>query len=113
MLSNVSIILSLCATTIAAFSQVLLKKSANNEYETFLKQYLNRYVIIGYCMLLCSMLLTVAAFSGMDFKYGPALESIGFVLVAIFSVLFFKEKFTKKIIIGNILIVTGLIIFCI
>lgn len=102
----------LCGVTIAAFSQILLKTSANIEHDGFWKQYLNWRVIVGYFMLLASMLLAVWAYSGMDYKYGPAIESIGFVLVTILSCAILKEKLTKRKVLGNILIVGGLIVFC-
>ena len=102
----------LCGVTIAAFSQLLLKISANIEHRGFWKQYLNWRVILGYMMLLISTLFSIWAYSGMDYKYGPAIESAGFVLVAILSCVILKEKLTKKKIIGNLLIVAGLVVFC-
>ena len=44
-------ILYLASVTIAAFSQFLLKKSANRSHDSFLKEYLNPYVIGGYGLL--------------------------------------------------------------
>lgn len=102
----------LCGVTIAAFSQILLKSSANRPHEGFWKQYLNWRVITGYVMLLVSMLFSIWAYSGMEYKYGPAIESIGFGLVAFLSWLILKEKLTKKKIIGIALIVGGLIVYC-
>ncbi|KUJ29248.1 hypothetical protein AR437_09975 [Christensenella hongkongensis] len=102
----------LCGVTIAAFSQILLKTSANQEHTTFWKQYLNKRVIIGYLMLLVSMLLAVWAYSGMDYKYGPAIESVGMALVAILSCIILKEKMTKRRLAGTILVIIGLIVFC-
>lgn len=112
MLSISSFVIMLCGVTIAAFSQILLKTSANIEHSGFWKQYLNWRVILGYVMLLVSMLFAVWAYTGMDYKYGPAIESVGFVIVAVLSCVILKEKLTKKKIIGNILIVAGLVVFC-
>lgn len=102
----------LSGVTIAAFSQVLLKTSANRPHAGFWKQYLNWRVITGYVMLLISMLFSVWAYSGMDYKYGPAIESVGFVLVAFLSWWILKEKMTRRKVIGIGLIVGGLIVFC-
>lgn len=102
----------LTGVSIAAFSQLLLKKSADQEHASFWKQYLNWRVITGYCMLLCSMLCTVWAYSGMDYKFGPAIEAIGFGLVAFLSWWLLKERLTKKKILGIALIIGGLIVFC-
>ncbi|KKI50385.1 hypothetical protein CHK_2448 [Christensenella hongkongensis] len=63
-------------------------------------------------MLLVSMLLAVWAYSGMDYKYGPAIESVGMALVAILSCIILKEKMTKRRLAGTILVIIGLIVFC-
>ncbi|MEG2575904.1 MAG: multidrug ABC transporter [Christensenella sp.] len=107
-----SVLIMLCGVTIAAFSQILLKTSANIEYSSFWKQYLNKRVIIGYLMLLVSMLFSIWAYAGMEFKYGPALESVGMALVAILSCVILKETMTKRKLMGTILIIVGLIVFC-
>ncbi len=112
MLNVTSVVIMLCGVTIAAFSQILLKTSANQAHQGFLKQYLNKNVILGYLLLLVSMLFSVWALSGMDMRFAPAMESVGFVLVMIFSRVILKEKFTKRKIIGNILIVTGIVVYC-
>lgn len=111
-LSPASFWIMFCGVTIAAFSQVLLKTSANRPHEGFWKQYLNWRVITGYFMLLASMLLAVWAYAGMDYKYGPAIESIGFALVAFLSWWILKEKMTWKKMLGIACIVGGLIVFC-
>lgn len=102
----------LSGVVIAAFSQILLKTSANREHASFWKQYLNWRVITGYVMLLVSMLFSIWAYSGMEYKYGPAIESIGFGLVAFLSWWILRERLTKKKILGIALIIVGLIIFC-
>ena len=112
MLSVTSVIIMLCGITIAAFSQLLLKTSANKEHKSFWAQYLNKRVILGYVMLLISMLFAIWAYSGMDYKYGPAMESVGVALVAILSCIILKEKMTKRRLAGTVLIIAGLIVFC-
>lgn len=102
----------LSGVVIAAFSQILLKSSANRAHASFWKQYLNWRVITGYVMLLVSMLFSIWAYSGMEYKYGPAIESIGFGLVAFLSWWLLKEKLTKKKVLGIALIIAGLIVFC-
>jgi len=111
MLSSQSVIIMICASGVSAISQILLKKSANKSYGGFWQQYLNKHVITGYFLLLLATFLSVWAYSGMDYKFGPALESIGFVMITILSVIILKEKLTKKKILGIILIVCGLIVF--
>jgi len=100
-----------CSVVLAALSQVLLKKSALKEHEGFLKEYLNPYVIGGYGLTGISMLLTIFAFRGMEYKNGPIIESLGFVLVMFFGLFIFKEKLTKRKLIGTGLILCGIFIF--
>lgn len=108
---NLSFGLYILSVTVASVSQLLLKKSATKQYSSFLREYLNVYVITGYGMLFLSMFLTILAFRGMDYKNGPVIESFGYVLVLFLSRLFFGEKLTKKKIAGTICILAGIMIF--
>ncbi len=99
------------AVLVASCSQVLLKKSANIEYENKIKEYINPYVIIGYVMMIVSTLLTIYAYTGLEYKNGPIIESLGYIFIMILSWLFFKEKITKKKLFGNILILMGIAIY--
>jgi small multidrug resistance pump len=96
---------------VAAFSQVLLKKSASKEHKSFLREYLNPEVIIGYGMLVGSTILTILAFRRIEYKNGPIIESLGYIFIMILSLCFFKEKITKKKLIGNALILLGIFIY--
>lgn len=96
---------------IASLSQLLLKKSAEKKYASFWREYLNPYVITGYGFLFLSMFLTVLAFRGMDYKNGPVIESLGYVMVLLLSRLFFGEKLTKKKLIGTCCILAGIVFF--
>lgn len=106
-------ILLMCASVvIASFSQVMLKSGAKKEYSSAIREYLNLYVISGYGLLLISMVLPIIAYKfGLDYKEAPVIEAIGPALVTVLSFFFFKEKLTKKKIIGNVLVVLGIIVF--
>ena len=99
-------------TLIASVSQVVLKKSADKTYTSILKEYFNPYVIIGYGMMVVSTLCGLCAYHfGVEYKNGVMVESLGFILVMIFSRVFFGEKITKKKLLGNALILIGIIVF--
>ena len=69
---------------LAAFSQVLLKKSSMINYSSWIREYLNVYVITGYGMLFVSLFLTMIAYKGFDnFASVPLLESLGYIYVMI------------------------------
>ncbi len=99
------------AGLVAAFAQVLLKKSAAKQHSSFISEYLNPYVIIGYMLMVVGMFLGVWAYRHVDFKNGPVMESLGFLWVMILSRIFFGEKMTLKKILGNVLILAGIAAF--
>lgn len=108
---NKYILLLIASVVVASFSQILLKKSALKVYDSFWKEYVNPYVIIGYMMMVASTLLTVLAYRGVDYKEGPVIDSLGFLLIMLWSRVFFKEKLTRKKIVGNVLILVGILVF--
>ncbi len=91
------------SVVVASFSQILLKKSAAKKYDNVIKEYLNPYVIIGYAKIL--------AYHGIEYKKGPVIESLGYILIMILSFFFFKEPITKRKVFGNALILLGIIVF--
>lgn len=111
MIFNKYILLLVASVTIASFSQILLKTSAKKDYGSFLKEYLNPLVIIGYGMMVISTLTTILAYRGLDYKNGPVIESLGYLFIMVLSWLFFKEKITRKKLLGNLLILVGIFVF--
>ena len=110
MISKYSLLL-IASVFIASCSQILLKKSSEIEYGSFIKEYLNWRVIVGYGMMFVSTILTILAFKGLDYKNGPILESIGYIFMMFLSRYFLKEKITPNKIAGNILILLGIVVF--
>lgn len=104
-------LLILTSCLIASFAQILLKKSALVEHKSVIFEYLNVYVIVGYGMMVVGMLLNVLAYRKVEYKNGPVIESFGFLFVMILSWLFFREKITKKKLLGNLIILAGVLIF--
>ena len=106
------ILLIALSATVASFAQVLLKKSANEKHGSVLKEYLNWKVICGYGLMFVGMFLTIFAYSkGVQYKNGPIMESIGNIWVVVLSFLFFREPITRNKVLGNALILLGILIF--
>lgn len=99
------------SVTVASFSQIILKKSAAKKYDNIIREYLNPYVIIGYGMMVITTILTIIAYRGVEYKNGPVIEALGYLLVMFLSFVFFKEPITKKKMLGNVLILLGILIF--
>ncbi|SHJ08789.1 EamA-like transporter family protein [Clostridium amylolyticum] len=108
---NKHILIMMISVLVAAISQILLKISANKEHKNIINEYLNPHVILGYVLLFASTILTILALRGMELKNLPIIEASGYIYVLIFSALVLKEKITKKKIIGNIIIILGIIVF--
>ena len=108
---NSSFIILIFSVFIASISQILLKKSALKKHPSIIKEYLNPYVIGGYALLIVSTILTIVAFSRIDYKNGPIVESLGYIFVMFMSLIFFNEKITRKKLLGNLLILAGIFIF--
>ena len=108
---NSYVFLLIASVLIASCSQIILKKSASKEYSSIIREYLNVRVIVGYGMMFISTILTIFAFKGLDYKNGPIIESLGYIFIMFLSRIFLKEKITKKKIIGNTLILLGILVF--
>ncbi len=96
---------------ISSVSQILLKKSAQVEYGSKIKEYLNPRVIFAYIIFFGATLCSVLAYTKIPLSFGPILESAGYIFVAILSRLFLKERITKKKLIGLSIIIIGIIIY--
>lgn len=100
------------SAAIAAFSQVLLKKSASEKHSSVIREYLNVKVIVGYGLMFCGMLMGVVAYGkGVTVQGGSVMEASGNIWIIVLSYLFFREPVTKKKIIGNIMIIAGILLF--
>jgi len=105
------IIIFLSSVLISSISQIVLKKSANKNYDNRLKEYLNPMVMGAYFVFFASSLLTTLAYKGVPLSFGPILESSGYIYITILGLLFLKEKITLRKILGNIIIIIGIIVF--
>ena len=108
---NQYLLCMLISVSIASVSQILLKKSALQKYDSVIKEYLNPWVIGGYGMLFLSMLMSVYAYSGVDFKNGPVIESLGTVFVPVLSWFVFGEKLSVRKMAGILCIMLGIMVF--
>ena len=105
------VLIFLLSVFIASFSQILLKKSANKNHANGWKEYLNKYVITAYFIFFISTILVIIAYKGIELKYGPIIESVGYIFILIMSKMFLGEKISRKKILGVLLIMFGILIF--
>lgn len=98
-------------TFLTAISQILLKQSANKQYKSMLYEYLNWRVILSYGIFFGVLLLNTYAFTKVDLKYGAVIDTLSYVFVMLLSWLLLREKFSKGKLIGNLLIMAGVIVY--
>lgn len=104
-------LLMLAGTFLSAVSQILLKKSAQKVYKNPLFEYLNWRVITAYGIFFGVLLLNTYAYTQVDMKYGPVIDTFTYVFVLLLSWLILKEKITKGKLIGNLIIILGVVIY--
>ena len=103
---------AIAAIPIAAFSQILLKKGAMRPHISFIRDYLNAPVIMGYFLMALTVLCPMLAYrDGLDYMNVTILEAVNFVLVPVLSRIIFKEKFTGLKILGFMLIIAGVVVY--
>ncbi len=98
---------------VSAIAQILLKKSAQKEYESRIKEYLNPYVIISYAIFFGATLCTIIAYKEVDLSFGPILGTTEYIFVAVLSRLILKEHISVKKIVGLCVIIAGIVVYAI
>ena len=109
MLYYIIVILSVFA---AACAQMLLKQGARREYAPWWRQYINPWVIGGYGIMACSLVLNIWCMSkGVQVKEVSVIESMSYLFVPVLAFMLFKEKLTMRKIGAIAIIIGGVIIF--
>ena len=98
-------------TFFSAISQILLKQSANKDYSNSLKEYLNWRVITAYGLFFGILLLNTWCYTQVDMRSGPVIDTAAYVFVLILSKVILKERITRGKIIGNLIIILGIIVY--
>lgn len=98
-------------TFFTAVSQILLKQSSNIKYENKIREYLNFRVILSYGIFFLILLLNTWCYTKVEMRYGPVIDTAAYVFVLLLSRLILKEKFTKGKILGNLIIIAGILIY--
>lgn len=107
---NRGVLIYLVTPLISSVSQLMLKRSADDPKNVGLRTYLNWRVILAYALFFGCMLLNVVALQTLDLTVAGVLEASGYLYVIALSWLVLKEKLTPRRLIGNALIVIGIIV---
>jgi len=107
-----SVLMALTAVFISALSQLFLKKKANNSTDkNIFQKVFNVPVIVSYGIFFAATLLNTFAYKRLPLKYANLFDATGFVWITLISVIFLKEKITKKKIISLGLIIAGVVVY--
>lgn len=109
--NNSYILLVLFTAFLSAVSQLLLNKSSTKKHKNIIFEYLNCQVILSYFILFGTLALNIVALQHLEVKTVNALGASCYFFLLILSHFFLKEKVGKKKLIGNILIILGIVIF--
>ncbi len=105
---TVGVLIYLITPLIAAISQLLLKRAADNPAYTGIRFYLNPLVIFAYVLFFGCMLANVYALQTLELTIASVLEASGFLYVMVLGALYLHEAITPRKLIGNALIVAGI-----
>lgn len=108
---RIYLIIFVLSVVVSSVSQLLLKMSANSQYETRLAEYLNPKVIIAYMLFFGATLITVLAYQYVPLSLGPVLESTGYIFVTLLGYFVLKEKIGKQKLVGMLVIIVGVLLF--
>ena len=110
-MNKMYMLLMFVCTFFLSISQVLLKQSANRTYKHPVLEYLNWRVLVAYSIFFTVLLINTYAYTQVEMKYGPVIDAFTYVFVLLLSVGILKEKVSRGKMIGNIIIVLGIIIY--
>ena len=112
-----SIILAGVAVMLSGISQILLKYGALSEkrsphFPEYLKPYLNRFTLSGYCLLLVVTVISIYVLQEMPLKlFFPFFISMNMFVVVVLSYFILHEPLTHRKILAIGIIVLGILIF--
>ncbi len=109
--STTSVIIFIIGAFLTAISQTLLKVSANKSHDSQVKEYFNPLVITSYAILAFTLCINIIGYQWIEYKYGSVINCLSYVFIMFLGFGFLKEKLTLKKVVGNVLIVIGIIVF--
>ena len=105
------IIILFATTFFTAISQVLMKTATRREYKSWIFEYLNWRVITAYGIVFIVLMANTYAYTEVEIKYASIIDAFSYVNVMVFSYLLLKERFTRRQLVGNLIIIAGILIY--
>ncbi len=109
MLLNVA--LFIFGLLLSAFSHVPMKLSGRRQHKNKLAEYANPLVIFAYFLCVMTTVCTVIAYRVVPLSLGGVLATLEYIFVALIGFLFFREKASRRKLIGLAVIVFGAVLY--
>ena len=88
-----------------------MKQSAQIEHKNWIYEYLNWRVILAYGIAFSVLMVNTYAYTEVEIKYASIIDTFSYVNVMVFSYLILKEQFTRTQLIGNLIIIAGILVY--
>ena len=105
-------LLVVISTLMGAASQMMLKRSAQQRYSSWWREYINIWVISGYTIMVLSLLINLWAIHiGVLAQEVSIIECINYLLIPLGAWWIFKEPITRRKALAIGVIIIGVIVF--
>lgn len=105
-------LLVVISTLMGAASQMILKRSAQQRYSSWWREYINIWVISGYAIMVLSLLINLWAIHiGVLAQEVSIIECINYLLIPLGAWWIFKEPITRRKALAIGVIIVGVIVF--
>ena len=104
-------IFTIITAFITSVSQIMLNISAKKSYTSKIFEYMNPWVVFSYGLLMIVLMANSYIMKFVDLKDAHALAASTYIFVLLLSRLILKENITAKKVLGNILIIIGILVF--
>jgi drug/metabolite transporter (DMT)-like permease len=102
----------LAGVCLASAGQVLLKKGATRGLRhAMFRSLFDPFVIAGYVLMLTSTVTSTIALKVLPLKVTVTLLPLGYIVVAVLSVMLLHERMRRHHVVGMLLILAGIVIF--
>jgi drug/metabolite transporter (DMT)-like permease len=109
--STASVLIFIAGAFITAVSQTMLKVSANREHAKRAGEYLNPLVLGSYALFVLVLVMNIIGYRWIEYKYGSIINCLSYVFIMLLGFGFLKERVTWQKIVGNLIIILGIVVF--
>ena len=99
------------ATIFASIGHICFKKFALKGKIMSLAMLMNRHLVVGTILFGSSVILSIIALKFIDFSAFYSFTALNYLFISVLSKIYLKERIDKKKIIGNLIIIVGILVY--